>query len=433
MRSKTFSIGVRYRRRATTAGETVHKRYVLDFSDPATGQRRQLFFPHKKDAENRRRELLENLKRRQVRDVRDVRQALPAPPRAAIEARVADVIEGWLNDLSPSLKPSTLHYYRQMARYTTEPVVLGSATQRRRWSRQGSVPRGVPVAPALGDCPLSALTTQAVRSWHTLLVENVGQHTANAAKSVLGSAIRRWSEENDWSPPPLPRTVARAKGSRKRKSVLTPAQIALLMDTAWNDTERGIYYSFPFLTGVRPSEQLGLLWRDIDLENGIIRISRMQELDGSLCDLTKTEASTRDIPIGALLHKFLVRWQKASPTGGQPDARVFVTLGTPRSRRHTQIGKPLTYWNFMNSYWRPVMRRLGLPQVAPHSARHSFISLLQAHGAEVGVVAKLAGHANPNITLGYYTRAVRDGRHAISQMERAMLSGTHGIEIDPGT
>jgi integrase len=66
-----------------------------------------------------------------------------------------------------------------------------------------------------------------------------------------------------------------------------------------------------------------------------------------------------------------------------------------------------------------MLKRLGLPPVTPHSARHSFISTLQAQGIEVGLVAKLAGHANANVTLGHYTQAVRGGESAVAALERA--------------
>jgi integrase len=67
----------------------------------------------------------------------------------------------------------------------------------------------------------------------------------------------------------------------------------------------------------------------------------------------------------------------------------------------------------------PALKRLGLPAVTPHSARHSFISTLQAQGIEIGLVAKLAGHANANVTLGHYTQAIRGGQEALAALERA--------------
>jgi integrase len=62
--------------------------------------------------------------------------------------------------------------------------------------------------------------------------------------------------------------------------------------------------------------------------------------------------------------------------------------------------------------------------VTPHSARHAFISTLQAKGIEVGLVAKLAGHADPAITLSVYTQAVRGGEDAVQELERAYRRGS---------
>jgi hypothetical protein len=85
-------------------------------------------------------------------------------------------------------------------------------------------------------------------------------------------------------------------------------------------------------------------------------------------------------------------------------------------------GGVLSYANFRKSYWQPVFASLGLPYVTPHSARHTFISTLQAQGIEVGLVAKLAGHANANVTLGHYTQAVRGGEVAVAALEGAYFA-----------
>jgi integrase len=79
----------------------------------------------------------------------------------------------------------------------------------------------------------------------------------------------------------------------------------------------------------------------------------------------------------------------------------------------------LIYQNFRQRHWEPTFEALGLPYVTPHSARHSFISMLQAEGIEIGLVAQIAGHANPTVTLGHYTQAVRDGSVASEAIDRA--------------
>jgi integrase len=85
----------------------------------------------------------------------------------------------------------------------------------------------------------------------------------------------------------------------------------------------------------------------------------------------------------------------------------------------------LSYANFIRTYWRPVLRGLGLPIVTPHSARHVFISTLQSLGIEVGLVAKLAGHADVAVTLSHYTQAVRGGQAAVETLEAAYRTASH--------
>lgn len=44
---------------------------------------------------------------------------------------------------------------------------------------------------------------------------------------------------------------------------------------------------------------------------------------------------------------------------------------------------------------------------------------MQAKGIGVGLVARLAGHANATVTLGHYTQAVRGGEVAVETLEEA--------------
>jgi integrase len=120
-----------------------------------------------------------------------------------------------------------------------------------------------------------------------------------------------------------------------------------------------------------------------------------------------------------LLNAMLLRWRSICPGGESDTRRVFPSLGRVHSPRHKKRGYPLSYTNFVYTYWRPALARLGLPRVTPHSARHAFISILQAEGIEVGLVAKLAGHANATVTLGDYTQAVRGGQAAVQALEKA--------------
>jgi integrase len=122
-----------------------------------------------------------------------------------------------------------------------------------------------------------------------------------------------------------------------------------------------------------------------------------------------------------LLQEMLLDWRTRCPSHAEMPRRVFPSPGARQAWPKPRIGGggPLIYQNFRTRYWRPVFKTLGLPYVSLHSARHSFISVLQAQGVEVGLVAKLAGHANPSVTLGHYTQAVRGGGDAVERLQQA--------------
>lgn len=223
-------------------------------------------------------------------------------------------------------------------------------------------------------------------------------------------------------PGTYPLSIGPWAGAMREDRAALRNQIAAVIAEARAD-ERGIYYAFPFLAGTRPSEQLGLLWDDVDFDTGAIRICRIQERDGSLTEMTKTEAGTREIPMGATLRELFLNWRVRCPRVSGGLHRVFPGPGRmePWPKPRSGGGGPLLYQNFRHRYWAPVFKKLGLPYVTPHSARHSYISTMQAAGVEVGLVAKLAGHASAVVTLGHYTQAVRGGAVAAEALEKAYL------------
>jgi integrase len=272
----------------------------------------------------------------------------------------------------------------------------------------------------LGDVKVQDLSTGDIRAWHKTLVTEVGWYSANRAKMFLVSVLALAAEDLNIRPPAMPSNLGRGR-SKGKKAILTTEQISEIIRNAREDRERGLYTAFPFLAGTRPSEQLGLLWEDVDFDANVIHIRRMQERDGTITNLTKTSAGTRDVPMGSLLRGLLLEWKLACPRRDGELHRVFPGLGSPQPWPLPRIGGggPLLYWNFRRRFWAATLKKLGLPAVTPHSARHSFISVLQAQGIEVGLVAKIAGHANANVTLGHYTQAIRGGESAALALEQA--------------
>lgn len=274
--------------------------------------------------------------------------------------------------------------------------------------------------PMLGQVKANELRTAAIRRWHGVVKAEVGRYSANRLLSMLKSTLALGEEDFGFRAPAMPTNLGKRQ-ARSKKQLLTLEQVGQLLAHAQQDHERGVYYAWPFLTGTRISEQLGLLWGDIDFEAGVVHIRRIQERDGSLSECTKTEAGTRSIPMSPMLRQMLLDWRLRCPRLDGELHRAFPGPGRlqPWPLPRKDGGKAMSYHNFLKRRWKPIFAKLDLPYISPHTARHQFVSTLQAQGVEVGLVAELAGHANPSVTLGHYTQAVRGGAEAVKALETA--------------
>jgi integrase len=402
----------RDRNRKLKSGEVVTQtRWVLNYREPRTGKRKQLFFDRQKDAQAKRNEIIAQIETGSYADDRNK------------SVTIGEATRRWLDDRAGEVKDGTLAGYRQSASYIIGPLLVGTPLQRCEFTATGKKPEGTRLIPMLGDIKVRDLSTSDIRAWHKTVAAEVGWYSANRAKMFLNAVLALAAEDLNIRPPAMPANLGRGKPKAK-KPILTPDQVNMLLRAARADREKGIYVAFPFLAGTRPSEQLGLLWDDVDFDANVIHIRRMQERDGSITDMTKTVAGTRDIPMCSLLRAMLMEWRLICPRWSGELHRVFPGLGhrQPWPLPRTGGGGPLLYWNFRSRFWVPALRSLGLPIVTPHSARHCFISTLQAQGIEVGLVAKLAGHASAVVTLGHYTQAVRGAESAVAALERAFTA-----------
>ena len=241
---------------------------------------------------------------------------------------------------------------------------------------------------------IDKLTTKSIREWHDG-IDTV--YSANKALSVLKSALALHVEDTG------ARSVAMPTNLQKRPE--RPTRKHLSIDQVRAVIASGsIYVAFPFLAGTRISEQLGLCWDCVDFDAGVIHVKRVQDKQtGKLIETTKTASGQRIIPMSETLRRMLAEWKPACPSL----ERVFPA----------PHGGVLLYNSYLRRIWVPSLRRMELPHVSIHSARASFISMLQASGTELAVAAKLAGHKTPAVTLQYYTHALKGGEQAMAALD----------------
>lgn len=406
------TITKRVRRRKSSGGKILeNERYVVNYRDPKTGQRKQKFYDKQKDAVAKKNEVLVELKLGTYVDEKTV-------------PTVREAVENWLKDREGEIKHRTWLGYKAHGDLIIGPLLKGDSKERYRYSLTGKIPDKAEFIELLGDYKITDLTTADIRTWYKIIQKEVGAYSATKTKQTLGTVLAIAGEDYNLRPPVLPRRIGKGRKKTKR-AILLPDQVSKLLREARKDKDRGLYYAFPFLAGTRPSEQLGLLWQDIDFEKNLIHICRMQEMnDGKITNITKTDAGNRFIPMSKMLREWLLEWKIACPRKNGKLHRVFPSLGYKPAFPKPRFGGggPLLYANFRKRFWRKGLEKAGVPVVTPHSARHCFISTLQAEGIEVALVAQLAGHSSPAVTLGYYTHAVRGGEDAVEKLAQAFNS-----------
>lgn len=256
--------------------------------------------------------------------------------------------------------------------------------------------------------------------------------TANSLATL--QSVLRFARRRGWilvdpvellEPDERPRPPRRPRGR-----VLGREEVARLLECS--PPVGSLQVETALYTRVRISELLGLVWADVDLAAGLIRVraqlSRAHRGEPPRRVPPKTSASVREIPLLPQLADRLVAHRRRTPFASSTDWVFATSRGTPYGVR--------------NVARRVLMRaadEAGLNDgdgaaLRFHDLRHTFAShLIVDLGLDVAQVSRILGHASTTITLDVYTHLFDDARHATEIRQRmaasefaAMLTSSSG-------
>lgn len=173
----------------------------------------------------------------------------------------------------------------------------------------------------------------------------------------------------------------------------------------------GIYICL--CAGLRIGEVCALTWDDMDLDRGVIRVSktiqRIYLFEGSrrrtevVIDTPKSKHSIRDIPMTKDLAN-IVRPLKRVVKGS-----FFVLTNGPSPV------EPRTYRNF----YKNLMTGLGMPHMKFHGLRHSFATRCIESHCDYKTVSVLLGHSDISTTLNLYVHPnMEQKKKCVEQMSK---------------
>ncbi len=215
-----------------------------------------------------------------------------------------------------------------------------------------------------------------------------------SARLCLDGAVRRgWLKENP------ARVIHDLREERREPDPFSLDEVTkFLTDGLQTEWERR-YFEVAFFTGLRPSEQIGLQWDDIDGSRHLICVRRGVGRFGK--GDTKTEGSVREVHMLPRVRRAL-KAQRAATDGRS----VWVF---PNDR-----GGALNITNLRERVWRPAIRRGGLRERTMYQTRHTFATLALSSGEALDWVSKMLGHRTTQMVIRHYQKYVpnltrRDG------------------------
>ncbi|GIN96930.1 site-specific integrase [Siminovitchia terrae] len=153
-----------------------------------------------------------------------------------------------------------------------------------------------------------------------------------------------------------------------------------------------ITLNFLFMTGLRIGEAQALTWDDIDLEDGIVHVTKTliyKNASQHETDKPKTKSSIRRVALDEgtveLLNEWKIRQQKQINTDW-----VFSYNGIP-TNKHT-----------ISHILKRHAKLADVKRITPHGLRHSHASLLIHMKEDPLILKERLGHSDIQITLGIY-------------------------------
>lgn len=248
------------------------------------------------------------------------------------------------------------------------------------------------------------------------LMSSVKDYSKSTQKKVLQytRAIFEVAVENGMIPrTPVSKSIKAGGADPCEKVPLTEAQSAALLK-AVEGTRAHLLVSVLLASGVRIGEALGLMWTDIDFEEGTITVNRSivypeENRLGEINTEMKTENARRTIPVPWSVIDELRREQSKSQSlwvfpkqdGSHHSYDSYRNLWALIDRRTIEKRK--------DNQRELVARTLDF-KVHPHLLRHTRITRWFEQGLDIKEVQYLAGHATVDITLEIYTHYMNKER-----------------------
>lgn len=163
----------------------------------------------------------------------------------------------------------------------------------------------------------------------------------------------------------------------------------------YHDFFHYLYFRFLFYTGLRFGESASLLWENVDLKSGLVKVcftvgNASKKKSEQYFSPPKTRSSNRELYIDTRTLELLKSWNRYQQMSGD------ISLVFSHDDRFLDQG-------WMWKKFRSLQESYSLPFISLHDLRHSHASLLIFLGENAKMIQKRLGHTHVEMTLGTYS------------------------------
>lgn len=276
------------------------------------------------------------------------------------------------------------------------------------------------IVPYFKNQEMGKITTAMIEKFYSFLLKETGlsersiQDIQKIVKSSFHTAQKRkyisYNPAADAEAPKVP---------RKEMSVWNLEEAVRFLKLAEQD-DLHIAFLLALTTGMRQSEILGLRFKDVDFELGVLRVRQTLSHDGKeIIQDTKTKSSARTI---TLIQRTLddlkkqqkkIKKQKLAAGSEYKDNDLVIC---------TKSGKPLNPRNLLRNFYK-LIKKADVPRIRFHDLRHTVATLMLAQNINPKVVKEILGHSDIRVTLDTYSHVLPSVHKQTATQYGEMLFG----------
>jgi integrase len=274
------------------------------------------------------------------------------------------------------------------------------------------------INPLIGNYQIGKLTPKII-TWLLSQMRNSGQsvRSLQQARALLSIALGEAENLGFIQSNPV-RKVKNPQGAERQISPLTLEEVKRLLKT-YEGTYLSARLHMALICGLRQGEALGLCWKDVDLETGLIQIrTQIQIIDGKQAfSSLKTERSRRNLVLtestrkALITHKSLIEEMFIKSDGNWQDWDLVFPRnnGTPRSAQTDYDD------------WQKALKLCGVAPKRLHDARHTAATLMYSQGIGIETISRSLGHSSSAITSRLYVHSAEEPLRNASQLMNLIL------------